>query len=445
MKTQLKLIITGFIFLICISELSAQMKFKDLVRYPVLTYGDAGEWDDGYVWSPTIIKDGDTLRMWYRGSQGDLQNTTTGHIGYAWSLDGIEWNRYPDNPVLSATLSWEGDLVGNPIVIKDGDTLKIWYEANKKGYAESLDGINWTKHPDPLTLEVGPQSEWDDGFLWVSTIIKEDNEYKMWYSGGRPNFPWENAYPQVGLATSPDGINWTKYDDPTTQNAPYAFSDPVLRPGEENDWDFLRAYFPKVIKTDTGYTMFYTGIKGPVSPEVKQQTGLAYSADGINWTKDEQNPIIKDDHTVVDWGRGIMSGAALHYDERFHYWFCCEITPPYSFRPQIGYATQLIPCYPENFEFTTQAQIDSFKADCNNCNMVEGSVTINGDDITNLFGLSNLTLIGWALNIGIVDEGCPSLTNLAGFENLNSVEHIEIYNNASLLNLNGLNNLTYLR
>lgn len=442
--TQLRLVLAGLILLIYTVDLSAQTDFKDLVGHSVLTYGDEGEWDDGYVWSPTIIKDGDTLRMWYRGSHGTLDNTITGHIGYAWSLDGIEWNKYPENPVLSATLDWEGDIVENPIVIKDGDTLKMWYDSKEQGYAESLDGINWTKHPEPLTLAEGPQSEWDDGFLWISTIFKEDNEYKMWYSGGRPGFPGGNSYPQVGLATSPDGLNWTKYDDPTTQNAPYAYSDPVLKVGEENDWDYLRAYFPKVIKTDSGYTMFYTGIKGPVSSEVKQQAGLAYSNDGINWIKDEHNPIIKDDHSVVDWGRGIMSCAALYYNDRFHYWFCCEFTPPYRLRPQVGYATQLIPCYSESFEFTTQAEIDSFKSDCNNCNMVEGSVTINGDDITNLNGLSNLTSIGNDLQIGIYNEGNPSLVSLSGLENLTSVGNLKISSNTSLINLNGLNNLTSL-
>jgi len=437
-KTLLYLIATGLILFVFTVDLSAQINFKDLVGNPVLTYGDEGEWDDGYVWSPAIIKDGDTLRMWYRGSQGTLLNTTTGHIGYAWSLDGIEWNKYSGNPVLSASLSWEGDIVGNPVVIKDGDTLKMWYDSMKRGYAESIDGVNWTKHPEPLTLTEGPQSEWDDGLLWISTIIKEDNEYKMWYSGGRPDFPWDNSYPQTGFATSPDGINWTKYDDPTTQNAPYAFSDPVLKVGEENDWDKLRAYFPKVIKTDTGYTMFYTGIKGPVSSEVKQQTGLAYSTDGINWTKDEHNPIIKDDHSVVEWGRGLISGTVLRYDNKFHYWFCCEFTPPESFRPQIGYAVHLIPCSSESYEFTTQAEIDSFKSDCNNCNEVEGAVTIKGEDITNLNGLSFLTSIGGSLSI--IEN--PSLTGLSGLENLTSVRTINIQKNPALTSITGLGNVT---
>ena len=100
--------------------------------------------------------------------------------------------------------------MGNPVVIKDGDTLKMWYGAKKKGYAVSLDGINCTKNPEPFTLEAGPQSEWDDGFLWVSIEIKEDDEYKMWYSAVGLGFPGENAYPQVGLAYSPDGLNLDK-------------------------------------------------------------------------------------------------------------------------------------------------------------------------------------------------------------------------------------------
>ena len=37
------------------------------------------------------------------------------------------------------------------------------------------------------------------------SVIKENNIYYMWYSGNNGG-GWS-----IGLATSPDGLNWTKY------------------------------------------------------------------------------------------------------------------------------------------------------------------------------------------------------------------------------------------
>jgi hypothetical protein len=60
-----------------------------------------------------------------------------------------------------------------------------------------------------------------------------------------------------GLATSADGINWTKYDDPSTTEAPYAKSDPVLQPSPSG-WD-AEDVICSVMKTDTGWEMLYQG------------------------------------------------------------------------------------------------------------------------------------------------------------------------------------------
>lgn len=52
------------------------------------------------------------------------------------------------------------------------------------------------------------------------------------------------------------------------------------------------------------------------------------------------------------------------------------------------------PCLPEGITFYTQTQIDSFQVNYPNCTEVEGSVLIEGNDITNLDGLEVLNAIG---------------------------------------------------
>ncbi len=102
-------------------------------------------------------------------------------------------------------------------------------------------------------------------------------------------------------------------------------------------------------------------------------------------------------------------------------------------------------CLPEGIFFTTQAQIDSFQTNYPGCIEIEGSVTIVGDDIENLHGLSSLTSIGGTLEIGNDDEGNPNLVNLSGLDSLKTIgNQLYVVSNESLNNLNGLNNLTHL-
>ena len=106
------------------------------------------------------------------------------------------------------------------------------------------------------------------------------------------------------------------------------------------------------------------------------------------------------------------------------------------------------PCLPEGITFTTQEQIDNFQTNYPGCTEIEGDVTINGDDITNLNGLNVLTnisgdfLIGELYSPGPVN---PALINLTGLENLTSIGgSLTLRGNSVLSGLNGLENLVYL-
>ena len=81
-------------------------------------------------------------------------------------------------------------------------------------------------------------------------------------------------------------------------------------------------------------------------------------------------------------------------------------------------------CLSEGIIFTTQEQIDNFQTNYPGCTEIEGDVTIYGDDITNLNGLSVLTSIGGDFLIGHYGypyNGNPLLTSLAGLDNLETI------------------------
>jgi len=88
-----------------------------------------------------------------------------------------------------------------------------------------------------------------------------------------------------------------------------------------------------------------------------------------------------------------------------------------------------------------QSQIDSFQINYPNCTVIEGSVIISGNDISNLNELSVLTTIQGDLKIEYND----SLIQLTGLNNLTSIGgDLRIGVNDALTSLSGLAKLTHI-
>jgi hypothetical protein len=97
-----------------------------------------------------------------------------------------------------------------------------------------------------------------------------------------------------------------------------------------------------------------------------------------------------------------------------------------------------VPCLPVGIAFTTQTEIDNFQTNYPGCTEIEGNVTIQGNDITNLNGLNVLTAIGGA--VYIADNF--ALTSLTGLNNLTSIGGGLGISFTALTSLTGLNALT---
>ena len=99
-------------------------------------------------------------------------------------------------------------------------------------------------------------------------------------------------------------------------------------------------------------------------------------------------------------------------------------------------------CLPNGTSFSTQTVIDDFPTRFPGCSVVLGSITIdqsNSPDITNLDGLSQITVIGGDLLI----RSNLYLTDLGGLSGLTQVRGaLEIEENRLITNMNGLENLT---
>ena len=153
------------------------------------------------IQEPVVIKS-DIYRMWY-ASTDDIGQY---HIQYATSMDGTNWVKHPGY-VLSGTESWENHGVTNPFVIYKDDQYWMWYQAWgtgnwKIGFAQSIDGINWQKYPgNPLNL---PSLGADGG----PAVIYRNGKFHLWY-----NTFTSTISRDVWYATSNDGINWSCLQD----------------------------------------------------------------------------------------------------------------------------------------------------------------------------------------------------------------------------------------
>ena len=108
-------------------------------------------------------------------------------IGVAISTDGINFTRYSGNPILTNDKPWELNGVLDGSVINDNGNFKMVYmnsNASGFGFASSSDGFNWIKeNSNPFFTDQNAANNWADADIAYPTIVKTNNEYRIYYCG----------------------------------------------------------------------------------------------------------------------------------------------------------------------------------------------------------------------------------------------------------------------
>jgi len=256
-----------------------------------------------------------------------------------------DWTKYENNPVLDVgpTGSWEDTGVWSPNVLLEGSTYIMWYNGGtedhyiKIGMATSSDGTTWLRHGDPVLT---PEA-WEGTQVSSPTVLKIGTTYTMWYCGG--------SVPQdIGVATSPDGISWTKHIgnpimngaepsvlfDGSTYKMWYSRSDHTIGYATSADgttwtvhpsavltldfpWESTEVRGPSVLFTDSLYVMHYFGRGIPNY----YQIGYAESTDGITWTKPSPDPILNPGPTDSWDDSGVSHPHTVKIGSTFMTWY----------------------------------------------------------------------------------------------------------------------------
>ncbi len=285
---------------------------------PIFTAGNLEDWDGQLVFLPEVIKRKEKYYMFYTSTK-DLINVPLS-IGLATSSDGKNWKKQGNAPILTAE-SLDAFAVGEARILLEGDNWIMYFNVRTipgPGPGTSIARAVATSPEGPWTithssiLRTGGDDEWDMGFISPSDIIKVDRKYYLYYSGGTAYvaaFGADHRH-QLGLATSMDGINFEKHNDPNTNNIGFRESDPVLPVGPSGSYDSGMAWAASVLPTTFGFEMFYTSDPDSFTGE---RICYATSADGKKWTKDQSNPILEDTQNWIS--HDLVVGTVLRNKE----------------------------------------------------------------------------------------------------------------------------------
>ena len=107
---------------------------------------------------------------------------------YAESIDGINWKR--TNKVVVGLEHKNEYALSKPWVIKENNIYKMWYSYRgngnistyRIGYAESLDGLNWQRLDDKVGIDVS-KTGWDCQMISYPCVFDFNNKRYMLYNG----------------------------------------------------------------------------------------------------------------------------------------------------------------------------------------------------------------------------------------------------------------------
>ncbi len=246
----------------------------------------SSSWCNQFLGSPTVHFDGSIYRMWFVGSSltkdPRIPYGFDERIGMATSRDGTHWElANGGKPVMDYGPDGAFDDCGiaHPFVLRVNGRFHLWYggidgrtgndigdgpkhvRVEQVGLATSADGIHWKRaNGGKPVMKVGAPGSIDSVQATGCHIIRSNGEFVMWYGA-------YNGKHTIGLATSPDGIRWTK------QNGGRSVTG-LAGPKQLG---------PSVHFDGHRYIMYYNTIRPSANGGTLWTMFVASSDDGVHW------------------------------------------------------------------------------------------------------------------------------------------------------------------
>jgi len=287
-------------------------------------------------------------QMWYSGNSGSGPNDGY-EIGYALSMDGVDWERHPYNPVLQRGTqagSFDRDDANVGCVAFDGDSgvFHLWYNGSNGsgigttfGHATSPDGVHWTKNLlNPIDVFRNTNSLLSR--VWGCDALYEDGQFHFWvggiaWEGGTSNIQelLSSANYNIGYLSTTDGATFEGDGDiilePTGLGTGFFDAEGVHKPSV---FTFRSEGQPE---SDPAYWMLFAGYEDVIAQQAPlsnlinistegQRLGLANSPwPDEGWLKLSEDPIPLDfsGADTADNPRAFFINGRLHvfFNDRF--------------------------------------------------------------------------------------------------------------------------------
>ena len=196
--------------------------------------------------STRLLKEGGLWHMVFCGNRGnDLEHAT--------SRDGLTWTLDERNPIYQGTYA--------PSLVKVGDEYRLYhvYGGRRPWEIHLSTGKDlYSFKPHPANPMLVADQAWEsidvpgNNALVYPYVLKEGDTWIMFYASYW-NSPIERPSTAIGMATSRDGLHWTKYPD-----------NPVLKPDPKSAFDSRYVSSESIIRDGDGYKMYYGARIGTV-------------------------------------------------------------------------------------------------------------------------------------------------------------------------------------
>jgi predicted GH43/DUF377 family glycosyl hydrolase len=253
---------------------------------PVLDHGQPGSADSFAAADPSVLKDGDTWKMWYTGDDSSKKR-----IAYATSQDGVAWTKggkviSPEDDGVSANVEFGAFA---PTVWKDGNQFRMLLAGRKLVGGDvfqtklmdtrSANGVDWDG-PSPALNPSGTDSKFDFSNLDSPEVVADGSALKLFYSGNTVDANG-NFHTRIGLAESPSGGSFGKFNGAQTGGSVLDVAPGGTR-FDSRQASGLSVIAPAGGLADPKYLGAYWGTRGS---DFEPRIGLATSGDGSAWTK----------------------------------------------------------------------------------------------------------------------------------------------------------------
>jgi len=172
---------------LAISDIEGK-KFKKHTQSPIIPRNSFRPTSHG---APCVLKIENKYKMWHWFSDKWIRIEDKLYlnykIGYAESNDGLVWEPR-DTECISPNTNIGEFAVARPWVIYENGFYQMWYSIRSKeklyriGYAESNDGINWTRKDNITGIDISNEG-WDSEMICYPSIIKVKNKTYLFYNG----------------------------------------------------------------------------------------------------------------------------------------------------------------------------------------------------------------------------------------------------------------------